>query len=103
MTTGIERRSIEEWRPDESDGGFSPWVALALAAGAFALVFVAYRRLRAPAGRHALDRPPVTQASDRINAADADLGRPGQNVEERLDEALMETFPTSDPISLRIE
>jgi hypothetical protein len=31
------------------------------------------------------------------------LGPPGKNEEDRLDEALEESFPTSDPPSTRIE
>jgi hypothetical protein len=32
-----------------------------------------------------------------------DLGEPGRNTEERLDEAIEESFPASDPVSIRIE
>ena len=32
-----------------------------------------------------------------------DLGEPGRNTEARLDEAIAESFPASDPISIRIE
>jgi hypothetical protein len=38
-----------------------------------------------------------------VNPADRPLGRPGRNDQQRLDEALEETFPASDPISTRIE
>jgi hypothetical protein len=31
------------------------------------------------------------------------MGRPGSNEQQRLDEALDETFPASDPVSTRIE
>jgi hypothetical protein len=31
------------------------------------------------------------------------MGEAGRNEEERLDEALQESFPTSDPVSVRIE
>jgi hypothetical protein len=47
--------------------------------------------------------PPVTQAVVPVNPADAPIGPPGQNEEDRLDEAIQETFPASDPISTRIE
>lgn len=47
--------------------------------------------------------PPVTQAVVTVNPADAPIGPPGRNAEDRLDEALQETFPASDPISTRIE
>jgi hypothetical protein len=32
-----------------------------------------------------------------------DLGEPGQNTEKRLDSAIEESFPASDPVSIRIE
>jgi hypothetical protein len=47
--------------------------------------------------------PPVTQAVVPVNPADAPIGPPGENVEDRLDEAIQETFPASDPISTSIE
>jgi hypothetical protein len=46
---------------------------------------------------------PITQSQVPINPADAHLGEPGRNTEQRLDEAVQETFPASDPISLKIE
>lgn len=48
-------------------------------------------------------RGPVTPATVTLNPADAHLGEPGRNEDERLDEAIQESFPTSDPISVRIE
>jgi hypothetical protein len=45
----------------------------------------------------------VTQSLVPVQPADDDLGVAGRNQEQRLDEALEETFPSSDPISLRIE
>ncbi len=48
-------------------------------------------------------RGPVTQAVVPVSPADSDLGEPGRNTEQRLDEALQETFPASDPISVHIE
>jgi hypothetical protein len=48
-------------------------------------------------------RPPVTQAVVPVSAADAAIGPPGANQEDRLDEAIQETFPASDPIATRIE
>ena len=33
----------------------------------------------------------------------ADLGEPGRNTDKRLDEAIEESFPASDPVSIRIE
>lgn len=47
--------------------------------------------------------PPVTQAVVPVSPADTPIGPPGENQEDRLDEAIQETFPASDPISTRIE
>jgi hypothetical protein len=47
--------------------------------------------------------PPVTQAIVPVSAADAPIGPPGKNLEDRLDEAIQETFPASDPIATAIE
>jgi hypothetical protein len=84
----------------------SRWATIALAGGALVIGLAAVRMLwnrRAPRRREAGTRPPITQATLPVNPADADLGEPGRNREQRLDEALMETFPTSDPIATRIE
>jgi hypothetical protein len=45
----------------------------------------------------------VTQATVAVNPADTHMGEAGRNEEERLDEAPQESFPTSDPVSVRIE
>ena len=45
---------------------------------------------------------PTTPSIPTLQPADANLGEPGDNEEERLDEALQETMPTSDPISIKI-
>ena len=45
---------------------------------------------------------PMTPATGKIHAADAPIGAPGRNIEDRLDEALQESFPTSDPVSIQI-
>jgi hypothetical protein len=45
----------------------------------------------------------MTQALVRVQPADVPLGPPGQNLDRRLDEALRETYPASDPISVHIE
>jgi hypothetical protein len=45
----------------------------------------------------------VAQTRVPVQPADLDLGEPGRNTEQRLDEALEETFPGSDPISVHIE
>jgi hypothetical protein len=47
--------------------------------------------------------PPVTQAVVPVSPADTPIGPPGENVEDRLDEAIQETFPASDPIATRID
>jgi hypothetical protein len=47
--------------------------------------------------------PPVTQAVVPLSPADTPIGPPGENLEDRLDEAIQETFPASDPISTRID
>jgi hypothetical protein len=45
----------------------------------------------------------MTPATVPRHSADRPLGRPGRNDQERLDEALDESFPASDPPSTRIE
>ena len=47
--------------------------------------------------------PPVTPSTTSVSAADTDIGEPGVNQEDRLDEAIQESFPASDPVSTRIE
>ena len=49
------------------------------------------------------DHPPVTQAVVPVSPADTPIGPPGENEDDRLDEAIQETFPASDPISTRID
>lgn len=58
---------------------------------------------REPAKPTAPTKPPVTPSQGRKQPADVPIGRPGNNEEDRLDEALEETMPGSDPISLTIE
>lgn len=48
-------------------------------------------------------RPPVTPSLVSVNAADSPIGPPGRNQDDRLDEAIQETFPASDPIATHIE
>ena len=81
------------------------WLALAgVAALAGAVVLLqARRRARRPAAHVSLRPGPITQSLVSINAADAPLGAPGRNTELRLDEAIQETFPASDPIAVHIE
>ncbi len=47
--------------------------------------------------------PPITQAVVPKTPADAPIGPPGENADSRLDEAIEETFPASDPISIQID
>jgi hypothetical protein len=49
------------------------------------------------------EHPPVTQAVVPVSPADTPIGPPGENAESRLDEAIHETFPASDPISIQID
>lgn len=66
----------------------------------------ALRRLRDPFRRAAPEpapTAPVTPSLMKREPAGAPIGRPGRNEEQRLDEALQETMPTSDPVSIRIE
>ena len=83
----------ERGRPIGSRGG------LALLLGAAALALISSRR-RAH-GR--AEAPPVTQAVVPTSPADTPMGVPGRSAEERLDEAVQETFPASDPIAVHIE
>jgi hypothetical protein len=83
--------------------------ALGLAAAVLGLVLM-YRRRRpslgpeqTATGRGNTPRGPVTQSLVPVNPADTRLDGPGNNVEQRLDEAIQETFPASDPIALHIE
>jgi len=45
----------------------------------------------------------MTPATVPVQSADRPLGEPGRNAQERLDEALDESFPASDPPSTKIE
>jgi hypothetical protein len=45
----------------------------------------------------------MTPATTPVNPADKPISPPGRNQEERLDEALEESFPASDPPSIQIE
>jgi hypothetical protein len=80
-------------------------VAVVVFAGAWVVRRVARSRRRsAPPLRALTRRPgPTTPSLVAINPADALLGEPGRNQELRLEEALQETFPASDPISTGIE
>ena len=83
---------------------------LALAAGLVAgagLVLLLQRRRTDHHTEDAIaavgDHDPVTQATVPTTPADAPIGPPGQNLEQRLDEGLQESFPASDPVSVHIE
>jgi hypothetical protein len=71
-----------------------------LAGAAFtAAAFMTYRALKRASAKR---RGPMTPATTDVHAAEAPIGKPGQNLDDRLDEALQESFPTSDPISIQI-
>jgi hypothetical protein len=80
---------------------------LALGAGLVVgagLVFLIQRRRRHDQAEAAVEeRGPVTQAVVPTNPSDAPIGAPGRNLDDRLDEALEESFPASDPVSVHIE
>jgi len=73
-----------------------------LLAGALAARLILARR-RDAARRHARRPGPVTPSLVSVTAADTPLGEPGRNLEQRLEEALRETFPASDAIATHIE
>jgi hypothetical protein len=80
-------------------------VAVVVFAGAWVVRRVARSRRRPVAPLRALSRRrgAATPSLVAINPADSPMGEPGRNQELRLDEALQETFPASDPISTGIE
>ena len=80
--------------------GDSTTVVLAAVLALGALAYWLHRRRGRPRRR---DRGPVTQALVLVQPADMDLGVPGRNTEQRLDEAIHETFPASDPVAISIE
>ena len=45
---------------------------------------------------------PMTPSLKTLQPSDADMGEPGDNEDERLDEALQESMTTSDPVSIKI-
>jgi len=73
-----------------------------IAGAAVGIGLVTWNRRRAQE-RATLGRGPVTQAIVPTSPADMPMGSPGDNLEERLDEALHESFPASDPVSVHIE
>ena len=75
----------------------APYLAgAAITAAAFVTYRVVSKRMKA---KHP---GPMTPATHDAQAADAPIGQPGDNDEDRLDEALQESFPTSDPVSIQI-
>lgn len=75
----------------------------AFAAGVFAAIGVVLWARRRAEARAIATRGPMTQATVPQEPSDMPMGEPGHNEEERLDEALQESFPSSDPVSIRIE
>jgi hypothetical protein len=78
--------------------GNAPYLAgAAFAAAAFVAYRVVSKRMNAS------KRPgPMTPATTDVQAAETPIGQPGRNLDDRLDEALQESFPTSDPVSIQI-
>lgn len=75
-----------------------------LAAGAGLVAFYLLRRLGRSAPRQSpARRGPMTPATNPKDPAASRIGPTGQNLESRLDEALEESFPASDPVSVHIE
>ncbi len=75
----------------------APYLAgAAFSAAAFITYRVISKRLKAKSPG------PMTPATHDLHAADTPIGQPGRNDEDRLDEALQESFPTSDPVSIQI-
>jgi hypothetical protein len=61
-------------------------------------------RARRKRRKQGLEEPgPMTPATAPPKRPEPPMGRPGSNEQQRLDEALDETFPASDPVSTRIE
>lgn len=88
--------------PTSGRRGVHPLIALGLGVGALAVALIYRRRRRATRDSHPA-RGAVTQSLVTVNAADSPLGVAGRNIEQRLDEAVQETFPASDPIAVHIE
>ncbi|HUR95692.1 MAG TPA: hypothetical protein VMY76_14000 [Gemmatimonadales bacterium] len=77
-----------------------------IAVGCVAILLARRTSARREVGSRGTRRPgpgPTTQSTVPRTPADRDLGTPGRNLDQRLDEAIEESFPASDPISLRIE
>jgi len=83
--------------------------AVLAALGGLVTGFVAWsvvtrrRKIGARPSAGVVPRAPMMPALQAIHAADTPLGAPGENTEDRLDEAIQESFPASDPVSIRIE
>lgn len=75
-----------------------------LAAGAGLVAFYLLRRLgRSGSRNRPARRGPMTPATNPADPAASPIGPTGRNLESRLDEALEESFPASDPVSVHIE
>lgn len=88
--------------PTSGRRGAHRLIALCLGLGALAVALI-YRGRGRPARGSQPARGAVTQSLVTVNAADSPIGVAGRNIEQRLDEAVQETFPASDPIAICIE
>jgi hypothetical protein len=70
---------------------------------AWYLIMLRRRRIGARTRVAMVSRAPMTPALQAVHPADTHLGTPGENTEDRLDEGIQESFPASDPVSIRIE
>jgi hypothetical protein len=93
-----EQRFNSEGRPLVRD-------VLIGAAGVAAGIALALAWTRRPEhDEAAADGPgPTTPATNPRHAAETPIGPAGRNIEDRLDEALQESFPTSDPVSIQVD